>query len=494
MKRILGFLAGGLAVLAGLGACAALGLVLLFLPPAPAKPEAATAFRIQGVTLIEPGLGRREGAVLPVRDGRVSDAGAASNAGSTTFDEFAGHFVLPGLVDMHAHLPPANLLNTTGQYGALFLAHGVTSIRDAGDVDGTAIGAAREAIAAGVPMPRVFSAGPFVTAGEARWPNSIVLERPEDAAAAVRRIKAEGHTWVKSYDGLSVEMIRAVEAAADAEGLGVLGHIPHELAYEDALIRDVQHFLGVPRPEDLLGDSIPNRIADWDGVDAARMDEIVRVTLEHSIANTPTLALSRGLQRYRDYPAALNDPAIGLLPPFYAEIVWSPEIGIPVYRTINAAYLDRLDRAFTKKKELLKRLYDAGATLRLGTDQQQPFTVPGWSLQEEMRIFADAGIPLEAVWVMATRKAGAAFGVEGLGTLGEGAPADFLIFREDPTRDPAALATLEAVVAGGRLYRKAELDAAVDRWVRHWRRPLRYQISNAVVRRAVDRIAADFDH
>ena len=94
-----------------------------------------------------------------------------------------------------------------------------------------------------------------------------------------------------------------------------------------------------------------------------------------------------------------------------------------VYRTIDAAYMDRLDRAFEKKKTLRRQLHDAGATLRLGTDQQQPFTVPGWSLQEEMRIFAEAGIPLESIWTMATRGAGGALGLEGLGEFKPGAPA-----------------------------------------------------------------------
>ena len=50
-----------------------------------------------------------------------------------------------------------------------------------------------------------------------------------------------------------------------------------------------------------------------------------------------------------------------------------------------------------------------------------------------------------------------------LGTVQEGAPADFLLFREDPTRDLAALSTLEAVVAQGRLYPKAVLEAALAR-------------------------------
>jgi adenine deaminase len=56
---------------------------------------------------------------------------------------------------------------------------------------------------------------------------------------------------------------------------------------------------------------------------------------------------------------------------------------------------------------------------------------------------------------------GGSLRVPGLGTLAPGAPADLLLFREDPTRDLGALATLEAVVADGRLYRRKTLDDAL---------------------------------
>lgn len=104
-------------------------------------------------------------------------------------------------------------------------------------------------------------------------------------------------------------------------------------------------------------------------------------------------------------------------------------------------------------------LYDAGAQLYLGTDVQQPFVVPGISLHQEMRLFAKSGIAPEAVWKLATSDAGRSLGLAGLGTRANGAPADFLIFRKDPTKDLAALDSLEAVVMQGRLYTKASIDA-----------------------------------
>ena len=68
----------------------------------------------------------------------------------------------------------------------------------------------------------------------------------------------------------------------------------------------------------------------------------------------------------------------------------------------------------------------------------------------------------------ATRWAGEFLGVPKLGTLQAGAPADFLLFREDPTQDLAALSTLEAVVAQGRFYPKAMLDEAFKRHRTHF--------------------------
>ena len=78
-----------------------------------------------------------------------------------------------------------------------------------------------------------------------------------------------------------------------------------------------------------------------------------------------------------------------------------------------------------------------------------------------MALWVDAGLSPEEVWVAATRWAGETLGVPKLGTVQEGAPADFLLFRDDPTLDLHALSTLEAVVTQGRLYPKSVLDDAL---------------------------------
>ncbi|MDH3728359.1 MAG: hypothetical protein OER77_12585, partial [Myxococcales bacterium] len=95
-----------------------------------------------------------------------------------------------------------------------------------------------------------------------------------------------------------------------------------------------------------------------------------------------------------------------------------------------------------------------------------------------------AGIPLEEVWAMATWKQAQTL-MPGLGRLTDGAPADLLIFREDPTQSLEALSSLVAVVAQGKLYLSQEVERTVERYRTHFREGLVDEISIPIARRKV---------
>jgi len=108
--------------------------------------------------------------------------------------------------------------------------------------------------------------------------------------------------------------------------------------------------------------------------------------------------------------------------------------------------------------------------------------VPGAALHEEMHNFLDCGFTTEQVWIAATRANGAALPLKDLGVLKDGAPADFLVFKEDPTNDLSKLDTLEAVVADGRLYSREELNAALARYRQDYSRPARQWVMTTLTR------------
>ena len=104
-------------------------------------PVREGTFKIAGVRVWNPGEAAAAPATLEIAGG-VIDRLSASSA-EPAQDEFAGCTITPGLTDMHVHLPPDNALRLTPLMSLLYLSHGVTSIRDAGDLDGTSIDAAR---------------------------------------------------------------------------------------------------------------------------------------------------------------------------------------------------------------------------------------------------------------------------------------------------------------------------------------------------------------
>ena len=98
-----------------------------------------------------------------------------------------------------------------------------------------------------------------------------------------------------------------------------------------------------------------------------------------------------------------------------------------------------------------------------------PFVAPGSSLHGELADLVAAGISHEDVWQIATREAGRSLGLPGLGTLEAGAPADLVFLRSDPAGDIAGFRDIEAVMADGRLYRRADLDARLAAADAHFR-------------------------
>ncbi len=108
--------------------------------------------------------------------------------------------------------------------------------------------------------------------------------------------------------------------------------------------------------------------------------------------------LTRQILHYEDYQKAVDDPSLRLIPGMYRKVVWNTEEGLALYRGLGPADFDMMRDAWVKKLELVRRLHEAGVKLRLGTDTQQPFVVPGAAVQNELRHFVEAGIPIEEAW------------------------------------------------------------------------------------------------
>lgn len=459
-------LLGAAAVLAGLAALLWFSLT----PPAPlARPEPGIV--LENVTLLQPGEGRRARQRLVVEGGTIAEVGpagaAAMPSGTEGAQEWSGAFVLPGLIDMHVHFPPETGLRQTELFAFLHLAHGVTTVRDAGDVDGTATAPARDGVREGdFPGPRVLACGPLVDGPDPVWANTRVIATPGDAEPAVAQIKADGFDCVKAYTNLTPDTLAAVRAAAKKHDLPVIGHVPARVPFEEARLDDVQHLTGAHPPRDPPL-PFPKVLVGWRDFTEERARFITGMSLAYDIAHTPTLVVLDRQFAMRDYEAARQGEDVGLLPRIYRDVVWSPTEGLPFVRNRSEEDYRLFEDALLGSQELVARMHRAGVRIHAGTDCQIPFVVPGAALHRELHLLSEAGLGPEGALAAATTVPGASLGIAGLGRLDVGSPADLLLFAKDPTRNLDHLDTLLGVVADGRVYRRADLDAQQEAYRRH---------------------------
>ena len=431
---------------------------MLLDPPHPLSEEPSSSCRL-GDVIVDGTPGRTivvdHGAITEIREVRSSDD-----------RRYAGCFVTPGLIDSHQHLPPSSPLKLSGLYCLLYLMHGVTTVLDAGDGDGTAVPAARGLIASGaLPGPRVVSVGPFVARPPRQWANTVLVEDPVAPAVIVQRALDRGAQAIKLYEELTRSDIEGIGAAAAERGLLVLGHVPAALDIEEAGVPEVQHFFGVPTAKSRGGaPQLLKRLADWHAVDDARLDAVVEASATTGIRHTPTLVVTEGVLRAQQ--DGQDEP---LMPRLFPAVIWHPKTGLSTYRDASERDISLLRESLPVKLELVNRLYRAGVQLYAGTDVGQPFTVPGKSLQRELHLFAQAGIPPAAVIELATARSGERLRIPKLGTIAAGAPADMLVLDRNPCEDLDALDSMRAVLSAGHLLDAQVLRSAVDRQLAHYR-------------------------
>jgi imidazolonepropionase-like amidohydrolase len=441
----------------GLVALAAVLLVSLR-PPAPVAVPTQGAV-LADVTVVEPGGGRRAHQTVRVKGSvidSVSDDAARDDGAEAS--RYAGAYVLPGLIDLHVHHPPGPLTTDVRAFDLLHLAYGVTSVRDCGSIDGSIFEIRAQTAAGAFPGPRIFACGPLIDGDPPFWPGAEVAHDAAEAERIVDRLAAAGVDCIKAYSNLSSDALRGLRAAATRHHLPLIGHVPVAVPLEEAHLDEVQHLTGVTGRAEGSG-LIGSLLSGWDTIDAARIDSVVRTSLAQGIAYTPTIVIIERLLRLADYRSLLADPAANLLPRYYRELLWRP--GAMAGWSIPDLAPAKRDAILRNFETAVRRLHEAGVTLHVGTDTFNPFVVAGVAMHEELRNFVASGFTPEQAWRAATRGNGAALPLPGLGTIRPGAPADLLVFGEDPTRDLAALSTLQAVVANGRFYSKAQLDAAV---------------------------------
>ncbi len=415
---------------------------------APAPPPIA----ITRVTVIdtESGSARPDRTVL-VRDGRivsVEASGSRAPSGATVLDG-RGKFLIPGLWDMHVHLSW-----TTSSALPVLVANGVTGVRDLGS-NLTEIDDWRGRIAAGVLVgPRIVRVGPIIN-GRSFNRFQLVTESPEQARGIVRALKQVGVDAIKVHRRTPRDAWLAITDEAKKQGLRVVGHIPMTVRPEEAsdagqLIEHTETLYEGTFSVDLAEERLADSIRRYRVSGAA--DSLFARFVRNGTSVTPMLVPWRYLIEHPD-TSAFADPRMRYVARSFKD---AARKGPP---PITAAQLPGAKRTYEEFRQTVGQMHRAGVMLLTGSDIAAT-RIPGFLLQEELVALVDAGLsPIEAIRAATLNPAKAMGKEKDFGSITAGKVADLVLLDANPLDDIRNTQRISAVVLGGKLLRRADLDA-----------------------------------
>ena len=425
--------------------------------------------------------------VVSMASGRIAEiaTGVTTKIQPTRTVNAAGKFVIPGLWDMHVH----TLDPTRESYLAMFLANGVTGVRDmATPLSNLGLAHAwrRETREGTRIAPRIYASGPAL--GTPRPDRALPVATPDEARAAVQTLKSQGADFVKVYSLLSRPAFLAVLDEAKKEHLDVVGHVPVWVTAteaSDAGQKSMEHSYGLLEScstnesailkEVVRAATNPDTWAAWGAVvrttdrlygaqarDLSYSETKCRALFARFVRNktwqTPTLVLRRSFAR-RDEAEFTSDPRMKTLPSSVTD-GWRNSQADSRNSDLSAAELRDRRIRLAKESELTGDMHRAGVGILAGTDLGNPYLYPGSSLHDELALLNRVGLSALDALRTATLNPARFFGLtESFGTVAQNKVADLVLLEANPLDDIANTQRIYGVVANGRYFSRGELDA-----------------------------------
>lgn len=272
--------------------------------------------------------------------------------------------------------------------------------------------------------------------------DAVKVGTEAEAREAVRKAKQGNADFVKVHDSVPREAYLALLSESRLLGLPVAGHVPQAITVAEAAEegqRSVEHFTGLGEAE----------------TDASKADSVVAIFKKNGTWYCPTLIM-------RNNYASLDDAALASDPRLrYVKSSWRKRWLSMTNGASSVPASDWAKRKETVRREkaLVGRMQRGGVGILAGTDDANPYVIPGFSLHDELVLLVESGLtPMQALQAATLGPAKFLYRLDSLGTVAVGKLADLVLLDANPLVDIHNTMRINAVVVNGRLLRRNSLN------------------------------------
>jgi len=410
-----------------------------------------------------------EGKIVEVREGIDKEKFVADR-----LIDADGKFVMPGLWDNHVHFRGGDtLIGENKDLLPLFLAYGITTVRDAGgDITPSVMEWKDQIAKAELDGPRIFSSGPKLDGDKPAWPGSIQVSDSGDIVAALDSLEKLDVDYVKTYDGnLSAENYYKIIEEAEKRDLKVTGHMPMSADFMKAIslgLDGTEHMYYPLKACSPAADSLTKLDLGYgmiepliDTYDPDLAEKVFEKMSEENVFVTPTLYIGKTLSEILEVDhrqdSLLNYIGSGIQKTYQGRIE-----GAKRAKASGSKMREKMEEISAR---MIEPMQNAGVKLLAGSDcgAFNSYVYPGQSLHGELHALSNAGLSNAQV-IKTSIINGPEFldlGSE-YGSIASGKVADILILDKNPLENMDNLKKIYAVIKSGEVYDRERLNTMLE--------------------------------
>ena len=453
------------------------------------------AYCIENISIIDPNDGLKENQTVIIKSNKIYQIFDSSNiklSKKNIIYDGTNKFLIPGLWDSHVHFAFEESLAES--MSDLFLAYGVTSVRDTGgDID-FVNKFKSESNSNPDTHSRIMLEGPLIDgeynvydgSSDQHPPLSIQTISEKDLLNKVSSLIEKNVDFLKAYEMLTPNQFKTLTNIAKENKLKLTGHVPLSMDVITASnmgLNSMEHFrnfeLSVSKNSDellntrkrllknskkLSGGKLRSSIHSLQRMDAintidsVKLNQVINVLVKNETWQIPTLFLYRTfanktfksdgwIENFNSFPSQVREK-------------WVSKIS-------------KIDEKVNKDRQgysnwalgIVSLMNRKGVKFMAGTDAPIFFLIPGLSLHDEIAMLSEAGLSNLEVIKSATYNPSKYFGMENeLGSIKVGQIADLLILTKNPLDNIRNTKEIETVIKNGNILNRKYLDSLLNKY------------------------------